>query len=170
VGEPFIGEIRMFSFDYPPKGWAPCDGQTMPILQNQPLFSLFGTMYGGDGRQTFGLPDLRNSVAISFGGGHVQGERAGEIAHTLTRNEMPQHPHFIYASGNQATDNTPTEALMLSASLGAFLYSPFNAGAVQPLAANFITPVGQNQPHDNMAPFLAINFCVSLTGIFPSPN
>jgi microcystin-dependent protein len=165
-----MGEIRMFSFDYPPKGWAQCDGQVLNITQNQPLFSLFGTMYGGDGRTTFGLPDLRNRAAISVGNSHTQGEKGGEAAHILTRGEMPMHLHYIYASGNQATDNTPTAALLLSASLGAFLYAPFNAGAAQPLAPNFITPVGQNQPHDNMAPYLAVNYCVALQGIFPSPN
>src|SRR5919107_1363025 len=122
MAEPFVGEIRIMSFDFPPKGWALCNGQLLPINQNQPLFSLLGTMYGGDGRVNFALPDLRARVPLHIGSGHTQGEKGGEQAHTLSIAELPTHTHVLQASSNQATTSTSGTGVMLAKSTGANLY------------------------------------------------
>lgn len=169
MSEPFLSEIKVVSFNFPPKGWALCNGQFLPINQNQALFALLGTTYGGNGQTTFALPDLRGRVPIHVGSGFTLGEKAGQEAHTITSQETPQHQHFFNAVTAQATTNTPTNALMLAASTPAFLYasSASNTTAMAPAA---VTNVGGSQPHQNMAPYLVLNFIIALQGIFPSQN
>ena len=168
MAEPFLSEIRIMSFGYAPRGWAQCNGQLLPINQNQPLFSLLGTTFGGDGRVNFALPDLRGRTPIHVGSGHTLGEKGGEQAHTLSISELPQHVHVANATTATATTNTPTGALLLAQSTNSQLYgSPANLAAMAPTA---ITNVGGSQAHLNMQPFLTLNFCIALQGIFPSPN
>jgi microcystin-dependent protein len=167
VSEPFLGEVKMISFNYPPKGWAFCNGQLLPINQNQALFSLFGTMYGGDGRVTFGLPNLQGRVPVHLGNGFVQGQAGGEQAHTLTKNEMAQHIHFVIADTAPGNAN-PTGTSRFAASTSQALYAPpNNLTAMDPA---LIGNAGGSQPHENMQPYLCINFIVALQGIFPSRN
>ena len=166
MADPFLSEIRMMSFNFPPKGWAFCNGQLIPINQNQPLFSLLGTTYGGDGRVTFGLPDLRGRVPISMGNGYTLGQRGGEEGHTLTINEMAQHNHLA-----NATNSNGTQPIDSGAYLGAFnngySSSLANITTLNPLT---VGNVGGSQAHQNMQPFLTINFSIALQGIFPSQN
>jgi microcystin-dependent protein len=165
MAEPFLSEIRIMSFGFPPKGWALCNGQLMPINQNQALFSLLGTTFGGDGRVNFGLPDLRGRVPIHVGNGHVLGERGGEQAHTLTISELPTHTHTAFASPTNA--NTPIAANDFLAAANN-LYNPANN--LTTLEPTTVTNVGGSQAHLNMQPFLTLSFCIALQGIFPSPN
>ena len=165
MAEPFLSEIRIMSFAFAPKGWAQCNGQLLPINQNQALFSLLGTTYGGDGRVNFALPDLRGRTPMHEGSGHTLGEKAGEQAHTLTLSEMPQHTHFLNASSKNA-DN-PVALNNVFATAGN-LYNAPNNNLVTLLGA--VGNVGGSQPHLNMQPFLALTFCIALQGIFPSPN
>lgn len=166
MADPFIAEIRMMSFNFPPKGWAFCNGQLLPINQNQALFSLLGTVYGGDGRINFGLPDLQGRVPIHMGS-HTLGERAGEQSHTLTLGEMAQHTHQASASSNTAGVDLPG-ANVLGNSSPNLLYAPAsNLTALKPAT---ISNVGGSQPHPNMQPYLTINFSIALQGIFPSPT
>lgn len=168
MAEPFLSEIRIMSFVFAPRGWALCNGQLLPINQNQALFSLLGTTFGGDGRVNFALPDLRGQVPIHVGAGHTLGERAGEQAHTLTIAELPTHQHLLQASSGPASTNTPTAALGLAASTASQLYgAASNLTAMDPAA---ITNVGGSQAHLNMQPFLTLSFCIALQGIFPSQN
>jgi len=166
VAEPFLSEIRLMSFDFPPKGWALCDGQLLPINQNQALFSLLGTAYGGDGRVTFALPDLRGRVPVKEGSEMIRGQKLGAPSVTLTQDQLPKHTHMVQASSNAAgTQSDPSGALL----------APVNGGygapaALTPLEASSVTSVGGGQPHDNMQPYLTLSFCIALTGIFPSPN
>jgi microcystin-dependent protein len=167
MAEPFLGEIRVMSFNFPPKGWALCNGQFLPINQNQALFSLLGTMYGGNGQTTFALPNLQGTVPIHRGQGFTQGEKAGSSSVTITMSTMAQHFHFAQgsaaASGNQAP---PTNALLGTS--GNNIYGePQNFLACRPeQIANF----GGSQAHTNLMPYLALNFCIALQGIFPSQN
>jgi microcystin-dependent protein len=168
MAEPFLSEIRIMSFVFAPKGWALCNGQLMPINQNQALFSLLGTTFGGNGQTNFALPDLRGRTPIHVGAGHTLGERAGEQAHTLSIAELPQHVHVTNATTATATTNSAAAGLLLGQSTGSQLYSaPAN---LQAMAANSITNVGGSQAHLNMQPFLTLSFCIALQGIFPSPN
>jgi microcystin-dependent protein len=169
MSEPFLAEIRIVSFNFPPKGWAFCNGQLLPINQNQALFSLLGTTYGGDGRVNFALPDLRGRVPIHMGDGHTQGERAGQESHTVTLLEMPQHFHQLNGSSAAASAITPDAGVPASvnATFGN-AYSP--ASQLVTMAAGAMAPVGGSQPHTNMQPFLTLNFCIALQGIFPSQN
>jgi microcystin-dependent protein len=165
MAEPFLSEIRLMSFIFPPKGWALSDGQLLPISQNQALFSLLGTTFGGDGRVNFALPDLRGRVPIHVGSGHTLGERGGEQAHTLSIAELPTHTHAANASsqpGNQVipTSNVLSSPLNLS-------YRPPDS-ALTSLVSNTIANVGGSQAHLNMQPFLTLSFCIALQGIFPS--
>jgi microcystin-dependent protein len=163
MAEPFLGEVRLMSFNFPPKGWALCNGQLLPINQNQALFSILGTTYGGDGRTTFALPDLRSRAPLYQGNGHSLGERGGEEAHTLTQSELPTHNHFMQSTNTNGDQNVPN---ILAAANN--VYGPFgNPAAV--LNGSSITPTG-NQPHENMQPFAVISFCIALQGIFPSQN
>lgn len=165
MAEPFLSEIRIFSFAFPPKGWALCDGQLLPINQNQALFSLLGTTYGGDGRVNFGLPNLRARVPIHMGSGHTLGERGGEQAHTLSIAEVPTHAHVPQASPNVGNANNPNNAVLASASN---VYR--TADNLVALSSASVANVGGSQAHLNMQPFLTLSFCIALQGIFPSPN
>ena len=168
MAEPFLAEIRIMSFQFPPKGWALCDGQLLPINQNQALFSLLGTTFGGDGRVNFALPDLRSRTPIHNGAGHVLGERGGEQAHTLSISEIPTHVHQQVATTAAATTNIPTNAVVLAKSTGANVYgAPANLVAMAP---GTLTDIGGSQAHLNMQPFLTLSFCIALQGIFPSQN
>jgi microcystin-dependent protein len=166
MAEPFLSEIRIMSFVFPPKGWALCDGQLLPINQNQALFSLLGTTFGGDGRVNFGLPDLRGRTPIHVGSGHTLGEKGGEQAHTLSIAELPTHTHVANATSATATTNTPANTLLLAKATGANLYAAaVNLQAMNPAS---IANVGGSQAHLNMQPFLTLSFCIALQGIFPS--
>jgi len=166
MAEPFLAEIRIMSFSFPPKGWAACNGQLLPINQNQALFSLLGTTYGGDGRVTFALPDLRGRVPVHVGDGVVLGERAGEESHTLVASEMPAHNHV--ANAYSANGNTPIAVNdILAAEASAMYTSPANLVS---LAADSISSAGGSQTHNNLQPFLTLNFCIALVGIYPSRN
>jgi len=166
MAEPFLSEIRIMSFGFPPKGWALCDGQLLPINQNQALFSLLGTTYGGDGRVNFGLPNLQGRTPIHMGSGHTLGEQGGEQGHTLSIAEIPTHTHSANATTATATANTPTNALVLAQSTSSQLYTaPANLAAMAP---NSLATVGGSQAHLNMQPFLVLNFSIALQGIFPS--
>jgi microcystin-dependent protein len=165
VAEPFLSELRLMSFDFAPKGWAMCNGQLLPINQNQALFSLLGTTFGGDGRVNFALPDLRGRVPIHVGAGFTLGTRGGEQAHTLTISELPQHMHFVNASSADGNTNLPSGSLLATA---ANVYAP--PGSPTTLVAATVSNVGGSQAHQNMQPFLTLTFCIALQGIFPSPN
>ncbi|MGA7672505.1 MAG: tail fiber protein [Nitrolancea sp.] len=166
MAEPFLGEIRMMSFNFPPKGWALCNGQLLPINQNQALFSLLGTTYGGDGRVNFGLPDLRGRVPAHMGASLTLGERGGEQGHTLSIAEMPTHVHQVSASTSQATSGAPSASLVLGASVGSFAYAP--PQNLVAMDAGSLSSVGGSQAHLNMQPLLVLSFCIALQGIFPS--
>ncbi len=166
MSEAFIGEIRIVSFNYPPRGWAFCNGQLLPINQNQALFSLLGTTYGGDGRVTFQLPNLQGRTPISFGNGFVQGESGGEENHTLISTEIPQHNHSLNASGNAAASAIPTGRML--ASSGNNVYAPASAGGT--LDPQAVRNAGTSQAHSNMQPYLVLSFAIALQGIFPSRN
>ncbi|MEO8275579.1 MAG: tail fiber protein [Thermoanaerobaculia bacterium] len=163
MAEPFLSEIRLMSFSFPPRGWALCDGQLLPINQNQGLFSLLGTTFGGDGRVNFGLPDLRGRAPIHVGSGHTLGERGGEQAHTLSISEVPTHTHVAMASPTNA-DSAP----VLNHLLGAASNTYRGADNLIALGASSVANVGGSQAHLNMQPFLVLNFSIALQGIFPS--
>lgn len=165
MAEPFLSEIRIMSFVFPPKGWALCNGQLLPINQNQGLFSLLGTTFGGDGRVNFALPDLRSRTPIHVGSGHTLGERGGEQAHTLSIAELPTHTHVVTASGNNA--DTPVGAGGSFAAANNVFTTPTSLTALDP---STVANVGGSQAHLNMQPFLTLSFCIALQGIFPSPN
>ena len=167
MAEPFLSEIRVFSFNFAPRGWALCNGQLLPINQNQALFSLLGTTYGGDGRVNFALPDLQGRVPIHTGNGHTLGQRAGEQAHTLSITEMPAHTHVAQGSAVPGTQNVPANNMMLSQRAAEIYRAP---SSLAPMVAGTLTNLGGSQTHLNMQPFLTINFCIALQGIFPSQN
>lgn len=166
MAEPFLSEIRIMSFVFAPKGWALCNGQLLPINQNQGLFSLLGTTFGGDGRVNFALPDLRGRTPIHVGSGHTLGERGGEQGHTVSIAELPTHTHVLNGTSSTGTALVPNGNLL--ANTTNFLYhSADNLVATNPgSAAN----VGGSQAHLNMQPFLTLSFCIALQGIFPSPT
>lgn len=168
MAEPFLSEIRIMSFVFPPKGWALCDGQLLPINQNQALFSLLGTTFGGDGRVNFGLPDLRGRTPIHVGSGHTLGERGGEQAHTLSIAELPQHTHVLNASSTAANASPPSpqNATILADSSPGQAYS--SATGLVAMGAASVTNVGGSQAHLNLQPFLTLSCCIALQGIFPS--
>lgn len=169
MAEPFLSEIRIMSFAFAPRGWALCAGQLLPINQNQGLFSLLGTTFGGDGRVNFGLPDLRGRTPIHVGSGHSLGERGGEQAHTLTIAEIPTHVHAAQAtsaSGVTAMPAVTTSMIATSANYEAYRPAS-NLGSLHPQT---IANMGGSQAHLNMQPFLTLSFCIALQGIFPSPT
>lgn len=167
MAEPFLSEIRIFSFSFPPRGWAFCNGQLLPINQNQALFSLLGTTYGGNGQTNFALPDLRGRAPIHTGSGHTLGERAGAASQTLSINEMPQHTHIVNASSADGALATPVNNFW-----GSHSERPYNTDTTNLVAMNAAgtTNIGGSQPHENRMPGLAMNFCIALQGIFPSQN
>jgi microcystin-dependent protein len=165
MGTPYMTEIRIVAFNFAPKGWALCNGQLLPINQNQALFALLGTTYGGNGQTTFGLPNLRGQVPIHMGRGHTLGETAGSTSVTLNQQQMPAHTHTVLASDANATLPTPPGNVLAQANN---LYTP--AANLTALDPSSVSNVGGSQPHNNMMPYLVLNFIIALQGIFPSRN
>lgn len=169
MSEPFLAEIRIVAFNFAPRGWAFCDGQILPINQNQSLYSLLGTTYGGDGRTTFALPDLRGRTPIhegsSNGVSHPLGQKGGAETHTLSVAEIPNHEHALQGVSDSANSTDPTGRVLAKASTQIY-NDPQQLQAMNPAA---VTSVG-GQAHDNMQPYLALNFCIALQGLFPSRN
>jgi microcystin-dependent protein len=163
VATPFLSEIKLFSFGFAPKGWALCNGQLLPINQNQALFSLLGTTYGGNGQTNFGLPNLQGKVAMHSGAGYILGQTGGEQSHTVSVNEMPQHNHLVGGSGANANSSGPGVPAAVAG-----LYGP--ASNLVTLDPSSLSKQGSSQPHPNLMPSLVLNFCIALTGIFPSRN
>jgi microcystin-dependent protein len=181
ASSPFIGEIKIVAFNFPPKGWIFCNGQLLPINQNQALFSLLGTTYGGNGQTNFAVPNLQGRVPIMSGNGFTLGQQTGEYAHTLTIPEMPGHVHPMFGTAATANNATPgataTPGVNTSVAQGRAVATGqpqvtiFGTGAPNKIfASNAITPTGGSQPHTNQQPLLTLNFCIALTGIFPSQN
>jgi microcystin-dependent protein len=166
MATPFLSEIKIMSFNFPPKGWALCNGQLLPINQNQALFSLLGTTYGGDGRVNFALPNLQGRAPMSFGRGHVLGEIGGETAHTLSISETPTHSHAANASST-ATNGSANPG---GNYLGGFNNFYNSGGSLTSMVANTLSNTGGSQAHLNMQPYLTLNLCIALQGIFPSQN
>ena len=156
------------SFNFPPKGWAFCNGQLLPINQYQALFALLGTTYGGNGSTNFALPNLQGRTPIHAGAGYTLGGQGGEQAHAITASELPTHTHLTFASNNAADAGNPSTGRVLAKSVGALLYAPPNN--LTAMASNSLANQGGGQAHVNMQPFLALSFCIALQGIFPSPN
>lgn len=165
MSDPYLSEIRIMSFNYPPRGWALCNGQLLPINQNQALFSLLGTTFGGDGRTSFGLPNLQGRTPIHVGSGYALGNADGEPAHVLTVGEAPVHTHT--AAGTTSAGDSPIPAENYLGAADNF-YAPL-ANSV-PLSPATIANAGGSQAHENMQPYLVLSFCIALQGIFPSPN
>ena len=167
MSTPYLAEIRMTSFQFAPRGWAFCNGQLLPINQNQALFSLLGTQYGGNGTTNFALPNLQGRVPMHFSGAHPQGIPGGEESHTLTAAEMPGHSHALRASAKAAASSSPNGGVLAALGRGA---APAYAGATSlvPLNPQAITSSGGSQPHENRPPFLTVSFVIALEGIFPS--
>lgn len=171
--DPFVAEIRLFAFNFAPQGWATCDGQLLPTSQNTALFSLLGTNYGGDGRSTFALPDLQGRAPMQPGQGpglslRDLGEQGGSETVTLLESEIPSHSHGLMATIQPGEDSDPNPAEGLARSVGASLYQTTTASSQVPMAFEALAPVGSGQPHNNMMPYLTVNFCIALQGIFPA--
>lgn len=164
MAEPFLSEIRIFSFNFPPKGWAFCNGQLLPINQNQALFSLLGTTYGGNGQTNFALPNLRGRLPMHEGSGHTLGEAAGSSAVTLNIQQLPQHTHILNAGSADGSLASPVNNFWGAHSERPYSADASNLVAMQPGTSN----VGGSQPHENKMPGLVLNFCIALQGIFPS--
>ncbi|HEY2859507.1 MAG TPA: tail fiber protein [Terracidiphilus sp.] len=165
MSSPYVGEIRMFAGSFAPAGWALCQGQTVAISENDVLFNLIGTTYGGDGQETFNLPNLTGRLAVHQGPGFVIGEAAGSEQITLTTQQIPQHTHAAIATTNPGTAALPGGNFL---GLGPDIYETNTAGNATMFSA--LSPIGGNQPHENMQPFLCINFIISLYGIYPTPS
>ena len=165
MSEQYLGEIRIVPFNFAPRGWAACNGQLLPINQNQALFSLLGTTYGGDGRTTFALPDLRGRMPLHFNAQLPLGAQGGEAAHTLLASEMPSHRHALTASSNAPDEPAPGNDFWPTGN-GALAYSSASDGST--LNSNTLGAAGGSQPHNNMAPFLVVNFVIATAGIFPT--
>lgn len=167
MGTPYVGEIRMFAGNFPPAGWAFCDGQLVPIAENETLFNLIGTTYGGDGQETFALPDLRGRIPIHQGSGHTLAEQGGAETVTLTPGQMPSHTHPLGSASpallGDAGGNLPGAVATQS------IYRD-GVGTTVPMATAASQPVGGSQPHENLMPYLCVSFIISLLGIFPSPT
>lgn len=166
--EPFLSEIRIMGFAYAPRGWAQCNGQNLPINQNQALFALLGTTYGGNGQTTFALPDFRGRVPMHVGlQTHTLGERAGEQTHTLTISELPMHVHATMASNNAGSTDDPANNLLGNSAPNTLFGPTQSLTAMNP---STVSNVGGSQAHNNMQPYLVLNFCIALQGLFPSQN
>lgn len=173
MAEPFLGEIRLMPFNFAPRGWASANGQLLPINQNQALFSLCGTTYGGNGTSTFALPDLRGRAPLHVSQTYPQGATVGEQAHTLLPAEMPTHTHVIHTSSKTADLAAPANNMQFATyttDQGADQYFSEGANNLQAMNSNNVGSAGGSQAHPNMQPYLVLNFCVALTGIFPSRN
>jgi microcystin-dependent protein len=169
MSTPFLGQLQLFAFGYAPKGWAMCAGQTLAINQNQALFSLLGITFGGDGRTTFQLPDLRGRAAIAFSSAYVMGQSGGQETHTLTIAEVPSHVHTFSGTSNAASVSTAAGNVLAKTAGSLTVYS---AAAPTQTSLNpaSVTSVGSSQAHENRAPYLAMTWCIALQGIFPSRN
>ena len=165
MSEQYLSEIRLISFNFAPHGWALCNGQLLPINQNQALFALLGTTYGGNGQTTFALPNLQGRIPIHTGNGFVLGQSGGETAHTLTLAELPQHIHTAQGASANATQPSPSGNVWAAHSFTAYAHTANGS-----MAAGALSTVGGSQPHNNMPPYLVLNFIIALTGIFPSQN
>jgi microcystin-dependent protein len=163
---PYLSELKIFAFNFAPQGWAQCNGQFLPINQNQALFSLLGTTFGGNGQTTFALPDLRGRIPMHWGGSFNLGQVGGEFAHTLTLSEMPAHTHIVQASGNAPNATIPAGNFFAS-NTG---FSPYGLPANQAMAPQACTNIGGSQAHTNMSPYLTLVIGIALQGIFPSRN
>lgn len=165
MSEPFLSEIKIVSFNFAPKGWALCNGQLLPINQNQALFSLLGTTYGGNGQTNFALPNLQGNIPVHDGNGFTLGERGGETSHTLNISELPSHNHVPVGSSATPSLGSPSGALWAKGNAQVFINTPNSAMNPQCVLAT-----GGSQPHENMSPYLVLNFIIALQGIFPSQN
>lgn len=172
MSEPFLGEIRMFGFTFAPQGWALCDGQLLPISQNQALFALLGTTYGGDGTTTFALPNLQSRVPIHRGQGaglssYVAGQAGGTETVKLTAAQMPTHTHSVKASSSAAASGKPEGSALAQSASHIYTAQPDTSTVMN---AKMLGAAGGSAPHGNIQPYLAVNFCIALAGIFPSQN
>ena len=169
MAQPYVGEIRIFAGNFAPAGWMFCEGQLLPISENETLFNLIGTTYGGDGQSTFGLPDLRGRIPLHFGNGFILAETGGVETVTLTTQQIPAHSHALLATSNFSTTASPQGNL--AAALNVVNVDPYGTDAPSaPVSPNSVGPVGGNQPHNNFQPYLCLDFIISLFGIFPSPT
>lgn len=168
MADPYVGELRLFAGNFAPAGWAFCAGQLLPISENETLFNLIGTTYGGDGETTFALPDLRGRVPIHQGGGFVPAASGGSEDVTLTVQQIPAHTHALLATTNAGSGASPAGNLLAQTSGGIQLY--YEGQATDPMNNQAITPAGGSQPHTNLQPYLCVNFIISLFGIYPSPS
>ena len=168
MAQPYVGEIRMFAGNFAPAGWMFCEGQLLPISENETLFQLIGTTYGGDGEETFALPDLRGRIPIHQGNGFILAETGGAEEITLTVNQIPAHSHPMLASANTGTGTNPQGNVLDQMSGAILLYK--SQPATTPMAATNVGPTGGSQPHTNFQPYLCVDFIISLFGIFPSPT
>jgi microcystin-dependent protein len=164
MSDPFLGEVKLFAFDFPPRGWATCDGQILSIAQNQALFAILGTTYGGNGQTTFALPDLRGRAPVHFSSSIPLGTLGGEATHTLTIQEMPVHTHAAEGS-SQAGGISPAGNFWGSQSVNPYAGTPNTM-----MSPGAVSTAGGSQAHDNRQPYLVTNFCIALQGIFPSRN
>ena len=167
MAQPYVGEIRIFAGNFAPAGWMFCEGQLLPISENETLFNLIGTTYGGDGESTFALPDLRGRIPVHQGNGMVLAETGGAEEITLTVNQIPSHNHQALCSTAAGTLSSPENAVWAAASTGNQMYSA--PAGISPMHAGAISPTGGSQPHTNFAPYLCLNFIISLFGIYPNP-
>jgi microcystin-dependent protein len=172
MADPFVAEIRVFPFSFPPKGWAFCDGQILPISQNTALFSLLGTTYGGDGKSTFALPNMQGNAPMAPGQGpglslHDLGEMSGSQTVTLLQTEMPSHSHSLMANIVTGDTNAPSPSVALARSSNATAYQSNSTNNLVQMAVNVVAPTDGSLPHNNMMPYLTLNFCIALQGVFP---
>ena len=170
MSEPFLAEVRMFGFEFAPRGWAFLDGQILPINQNQSLYSLLGTTYGGDGQTTFALPDLRGRTPIHEENGYQLGAKSGEEAVSLSASEIPNHTHTAMASATPADSNSQVDHVLAAEVAPDAAYRVAEAANMTALRAETVTNAGGGQAHDNMQPYLTLNFCIAMQGLFPSRN
>ncbi|ABX07585.1 MAG TPA: phage tail protein [Herpetosiphon sp.] len=170
MAQPYVGEIRMFGGNFPPAGWMFCEGQLLPISEYETLFQLIGTTYGGDGQETFALPDLRGRFPLHQGNGFILAETGGAETITLTVQQMPAHSHPALVSANNGTTNIPQNGFWAKAGATNLYVAGASAGDLSPFANNTISLIGGSQPHENMQPYLVVDFIISLYGIFPSPT